>query len=105
MSYLFIKRIIIISTVVSLCDCSFSNNEYILETPLNLEREEHIRLSRVCLIEAKEKSHILLTENENNRVKNIETARYFEGGRGHNTFSDRYILCFLNNGFKVRLNK
>jgi len=96
------KAYLIVMFMISIfvVSCSFSSGDFMIASPSGLGKEERIKIGKECLVEAKEKSRIELTDDEKIRVKGIETARYFEGGRGHNRFSDRYILCFLNRGFK-----
>jgi len=42
-----------------------------------------------------------LSQEEADRLKNVETGRFFQGGRGRSGFSDQYVLCFLNHGYQL----
>jgi len=51
--------------------------------------------------EAQNLSKTPLTENESNLIKDVETSRFFQGGRGRDDSADRYVLCFLNKDYQL----
>jgi len=66
-----------------------------------MTQERHADVRRECLGEAKKLTNTPLTEDESQRIGDIETSRFFEGGRGRSKFSDHYFLCFLNKDFQL----
>jgi hypothetical protein len=81
--------------------CSVPKRLYNLMPPAGLSQAKIHTDGKECLAEAQKLSGVPLTEEESRRVENIETGRFFQGGRGHSEFSDRYVLCYLNRNYQL----
>lgn len=87
--------------VVGLTGCAIPKHAYTLMAPVGSTRDVEIADQKACLDVAQRLSHISLTAEESDRIGNVETGRFSEGGRGRSNFSDHYVLCFLNKRYQL----
>ena len=96
-----VHTLAILTFVAALTGCSIPKRNHTLMAPAGTAREVEIADQKECLNEAQKLSNTSLTAEEFSRIGNIETGRFFEGGRGRSKFGDRYVLCFLNKKYQL----
>ena len=84
-----------------LLGCSITQKSYNLLPPAQLSQDERNDISKKCMMQAKNLSNEPLTDEEIYPIKSIDTGKFFESGHGRTTFSDRYVLCFINNNYQL----
>lgn len=80
--------------------CVMPGNFGTLRPPVGATRDRFNVDIKECMEWAGRYRDIPLSYEEQARLGAIETARFFEGGRGRNGFSDHYVLCLLGRGYQ-----
>ncbi len=82
--------------------CAASKKTSVLIPPVGFTQEAEKDIAKECMQQARALAKIPLTEEEGQKIGDIETARFFEsGGKGRTIFSDRYVLCFLQRDYRL----
>ena len=76
------------------------SNNGTLKSPVGSSPEQNVTDIKECLELAKKSRDVPLSREDQVRLDGIETARFFEGGRGRDGFSDQYGLCFIKRGYR-----
>ena len=84
-----------------LSSCAIPNADYALIPPPGLTREQQSSDVKECWNLPQSLSRTPLTEAEKQRIGNIETGRFSEGGRGQSLSSQHYLLCLLDKNYQL----
>lgn len=80
--------------------CAIPQNMGSLKTPAGRTPSQFNADTMECTQWAKKFRDTPLSNEELNLLSGIETARFFEGGRGRNGYSDHYVLCLIKRGYR-----
>ena len=97
----FHKLLIVWLACLIFSGCSIPTKGYALIPPPGTTQQKQIADQKECYRLPKSVSQAPLTAEETRRIGNIETGRFFEGGRGHDLSSQHYLLCFLNKNYQL----
>lgn len=81
--------------------CVIKNNHQTLKPPAGHAPDQFNADIRECLEWARKFRDTPLNQEEQSLLNGLETARFFEGGRGRNGFSDQYVLCLVKRGYEI----
>ena len=84
----------------SLIGCAIPKNPGSLKSPAGITSDQFNADTKECQEWARKFVDVPLSHEEQVLLEGIETARFFQGGRGRNKFSDRYVLCHINRGYQ-----
>lgn len=80
--------------------CAIPSNLGTLKTPTGRMPDQFNADTRECMEWARKFRDVPLSQEEQALLRGIETARFFEGGRGRNGYSDHYVLCLIKRGYR-----